>query len=54
MDVVFVILGAVLVGYVILRIMWKALTTDWFGIYYDDPTSSYYHDKTGKGRGRKE
>lgn len=47
-----IVLGGAFFGYLILRAVWHFLTTDWFGIYYDDPTSPYYHDKTGKGRGR--
>lgn len=36
------------VGYCI----WTFLTIDWFGIKYEDKSSPYYHDKTGKGRGQ--
>ena len=46
------IMAASFVLVVILRIVWRVGTTDWFGLYYDDPTSPYYHDKTGQGRGR--
>jgi len=38
---------------VILRAVWRMLTFDVFGIYYDDPTSPYYHDRHGKGRGHR-
>lgn len=48
----FVIIGTIVVVALLLWAAWKVLTIDWFGIHYDDPTSPYYHDKTGKGRGK--
>lgn len=36
---------------IILRLVWDFLTIDWFGIDYEDPTSPYYHDRRGQGRG---
>lgn len=49
--VTIVVIGGLFV-IAVIRWLWDAATTDWFGIHYDDPTSPYYHDKKGKGRGR--
>lgn len=48
-----IVLGGSFVGFMVLRALWHAATTDWFGLYYEDKDSPYYHDKLGKGRGHK-
>lgn len=37
----------------LLRFLFDVASFDVFGVYYDDPTSPYYHDRRGKGRGRR-
>ena len=54
MDSIAIVAVAVIVTLIValgIRALWRILTIDWLGIWYDDPTSPYYHDKHGKGRG---
>jgi hypothetical protein len=47
-----ILIVAGVAGFFLLYCVWKFLTTDWLGLYYEDKSSPYYHDKTGQGRGR--